>query len=304
MANKFFTMGPPLRSSNPPEAQEALKADISSAADAAMAELDAENHKNSEVEHRLEKALAYQQVINEPYFGDNPSQAQMEVEDEIAAFAQMRLHKFLGMAPPEAQEPTPSTSAMEFPFDEQQTQALGMWANKLLKRDASEAIVVRPPTPPAPVTTSQPSPPAPATVARPTPAPVALARRRPGRPPGTGKHQRAQQAPEAVTKSEAAPEALPELPPDLPPNVTRDAKGKLWQTVQLTVEGEVVEKKVAYQVPVKSLVTPPVPMPTEQQMETCAPVTTMRMSAGMGFNASPNSMPPQVLESLKSAFMK
>lgn len=304
MPNFFSQAKPAPQKATPLDVDAAqLKADIDAASDAAIAEMDAENQKNSEVEHRLKKANAYLKVINEPYFGDNPTDAEVEVEDEIAAFAQTRLQKFLGMTAPDVRRDEPV--AAEFPFDEQQTQALGMWANKLLKREATEAPAAPRPAPAVALQPATSPAPAPSSLAKASESTFAAARRRPGRPPGTGKNQRAAALP-TIQKSEALTEtALADgATPELPAGVTREPDGKLYQTVELTMNGEIVQKKILYQAPVKSLVTQGAPLPTQAQLENVAPVTQMRMSGGMGNHVSPNSMPSQVMDNLKNIYLR
>jgi hypothetical protein len=312
MSNSFFGQpGAPQSIVRPTAAP-----DLDASADAALAEMDAEDERSSEVKYRMSKANAYLSILDNPLFPENATEAQIEVEAEIREFANYKMEVFLGMQRESSRgaSTTVVQQVAELPFDGQQVQALTLWANKLLKRESEAPPLVQRATPSqatpqtAPIVRGeQPRVSAPPPVTQRAPEPQATPqapRRRPGRPPGTGKNQRAAATPVQKTESPAQTET----PPVLPPNVVKDpVDGKLYQIVEIIQNGEVVQKRVAYQVPVTSLVSKAAPTPPTTPADQDAPVqavTQMRMSGPPLAPTAANQQIAQALESAKSLFMR
>lgn len=173
---------------------------------AADAEVLAEVDLMTEARTRFAKAALYEQIIEGQLFeGNDP--VTLAVEDEFKTFAEERLRILLGM---ESEGQTTSKAK----FEQDEFEVLRLFAAKLLGRPAS---IPRPET-------------AKLTAPRPTTAPpaspqgqLAAPKRGRGRPPGTGKHQRAQAAAAAQQRTAPVP------PPQRPPQATGV---NLWQPKQ------------------------------------------------------------------------
>lgn len=126
-----------------------------------MAEAEAmEAHEQamSEVSERMEKAKTYDLVRQNPFIEQNSQQA-YEVQTEIQKFVELRLQLLMGMAPDanllkyvlDLLTPGRTTTAGGSSFDGEQTKALQLWADKLLKRPSLfEASKPQPASQPGP----------------------------------------------------------------------------------------------------------------------------------------------------------
>ena len=129
----------------------------------------------TEARTRFAKAALYEQIIEGMLFEGNDN-VTLEVESEFKDFAESRLRVLLGIE----SEKKPSQG-----LEEEEVTILKLFAAKLLGRPVS---VPRPQDTPKPVmVTQQRLPPAPPV------GQLAQPKRGRGRPPGTGKHQRAAQ---------------------------------------------------------------------------------------------------------------
>lgn len=109
------------------EFDENLPQDVQQFSDNMEAEVETMN----EVQIRMKKAEYYNLLLQNPLFGPHEHHLATEVETEVREFVMDRLRVFLGMRPEGK-----GKGGGGGDFDAEQTQALAMWANKLLKRPA------------------------------------------------------------------------------------------------------------------------------------------------------------------------
>lgn len=230
------------------------------AAEAAQAQM----NRMTEARNRFAKAALYEQLIEGQIFeGDDP--VTLQVEEEIKNFVEERLMVLLGMAPEQQK-----AKAFDI-LDEDEVTVLKLFAAKMLGRQAAipkPAVEAVKPQPPKPVLAA-PRPVAPTAPA----APSLAAPRRRGRPPGTGKHQRAAAAaaqqvappPPAPTPAPAPQRVAPPVPQRTPvPTVDPSATSPGQRTVQLpngevrVVSGQTGQAKPVGRRPL------PMPSPDEQ----------------------------------------
>jgi hypothetical protein len=232
-----------------PAIQVATPSRVQAAVDTAFAQMQGQEQQDAadaaeeirtltEVERRLRKANYYQAILGQVLFEGGASEEAVEVEAEIREFALKRLRILIGIEAEIA--PAPRTS-----FSHEEEVALKMWAGKILGKPA----VLEPPAE-EPRKSVLPPPPA-----RPVPLPEAKLRplvdqaatpvlkRRPGRPPGTGKHQRAAAA--------AATETTPTTP----------AAPKVVETEVTLPDGTTAKVQHDVSGPVRPAGTKPAPMP-------------------------------------------
>lgn len=233
------------------------------ALDAATAQLSLMN----EARVRFAKAALYEQIIEGQLFeGDDP--VTIEVENEFKAFAEEQLMMLLGIQS-EKQKRNAS------PFDDDQENVLKLFANKMLGRPAA---IPRPTEAPKPAGQLQP---------RPAPAPVpaggtlAAPKRGRGRPPGTGKNQRAAAAANLAAQ-QGAQQALiiPPVARAAPKQDPAATTVKETRTVTLP-NGQIREVPVE-----RGQVRPtggpkPVPMPSPDEM-----IATAAQHGNQGFTQS------------------
>jgi hypothetical protein len=154
--------------------------DTRKAAEEAQRELDL----MTEARTRFAKAALYEQIIEGQLFeGDDA--VTLAVEDEFKAFAEERLMVLLGMQP--------DRKKSDASFDDEEVNVLKLFAAKMLKRDISIPTKTTAPATLAPVRVAKPAPPSVGALAAP--------KRPRGRPPGTGKNQRAAAAAQAPMRA-------------------------------------------------------------------------------------------------------
>jgi hypothetical protein len=178
------------QSQNPPATQQAGNANTQHYDQFSEAET------LSEVEVRLVKANYYRAILEQPLFGADDSDIAYEVEQEFRAFALERLRILLGMQAEKQPE--------EKPFTPDQEEVLREWADRLIVKPQLLGVAANPAPQVQQATVRQPAPVAPAPAPKPVQptvnqvaVPTQQAPKRRGRPPGTGKNQRAAQAPQA-----------------------------------------------------------------------------------------------------------
>jgi hypothetical protein len=264
--------------------------------ESALSQVAKEIGEIDEVQKRFRKAEAYNEVAEMELFGDDEEAEKYEVEAEIRAFAKERMRVYLGMQP-DTRGSTPVPVAVELPFTDQQIQVLASWADGLIQRPQLLAAATAAPTRGRPAeSTPTPAQPAPAAMA-PVRQPAAAepGKRGRGRPPGTGKNQRA-----AATQQPTPP--APSLPKKLPVGAEIDP-----QTGRPYLEVETIDEKgnaVVKRIDVKDQATPqgaqPLPWPTgHSPLETVNPVTQMRISNGMESGNSSMSLDGQLSQAIK-----
>lgn len=107
----------------------------------------------SEVEIRLHKANYYRAVLDQQLFGEDESEAAVEVSGEFREFALKRLRVLMGIQAEESQQSKPDI------FTEEQLEALRVWADRLINKPALMEARLPPQVPTiAPVSTT-PQPP-------------------------------------------------------------------------------------------------------------------------------------------------
>ena len=206
----------------------------------------------SEAEVRLSKANYYKAILNQPLFGDDEESVAYEVEQEIRDFVVDRLSVLLGM-----KQEIAKVAIKE--FSDERREALEQWADNLLSKP--HLLALKPGAPPKlqqakvePVLTPVASP----TLNKVQPQITEFKRGR-GRPPGTGKHQKAAQQ-----------QVISQVPAkNLPEGVKIDEDGKKYIEIDQEVvddNGKLVIKKT--KVTVGGVVAPSVedgfkPMPSE-----------------------------------------
>src|SRR5271166_4052638 len=114
----------------PPYSPSELEASVEDSIATESESMEQEVETLNEVQVRLLKADYYNALLKNPLFGPNEHPLATEVENEVRQFVMTRLRVFLGMAPDSQEQKIQNT------FDDQQLEALAMWANKLLKRPA------------------------------------------------------------------------------------------------------------------------------------------------------------------------
>jgi hypothetical protein len=222
------------------------------AAEAVKAQMDL----MTEARSRFSKAALYEQIIEGQLFEGDDS-ITLEVENEFKAFAEERLMVLLGIQPDAKKQ-------VQEVFEEEELNVLKLFAAKLLGRPA--AI----PRPEAPKQAAQLSPRPAAPVAPASPASLAAPKRGRGRPPGTGKNQRAAAlAVHGVTPPRPVPPApqrsrspVSQSAPQSPPPQVADPVANGVRVVTLP-NGQIREIRVGNSqvVDIK-----PVPMPSGEEM--------------------------------------
>jgi hypothetical protein len=150
-----------------------------------------------EAERRVIKAGYYRDVLNCSLFGDDEEPEAYEVEEEIRTFARERLRVYLGMSADTKREL--KEVQMKLPFSEKQVQVLVGWADSLISKPKLLGAMVssqrgRPiESRSEPVIAEKPEPARTSVVQQ-----IEQSPRRRGRPPGTGKHQKAAIATDTV----------------------------------------------------------------------------------------------------------
>lgn len=258
-------------------------------------ELD-ELQEQDEVEKRAAKAQAYMEAVHAQIFGDDREAVYYEVEKEIQDFAKERLRVYLGMA---ADTRAPSQQqksvAIKLPFTEQQIQVLAAWADSLSAKPKLMASLQ--PSPRGRPTEAQPQEVAqPAATQIVAPQINALPRRPRGRPPGTGKHQRAQQQAAATSRpllknQEAAPAVLPSK---LPNGARLDPEtGKYYLEHETIRDGQTAMVRVEVQAQASPNGAQPQPWPAgHSPLENAGGVNAFRVSQGFE-NGTSGAMPLQ-----------
>ncbi len=172
---------PTQKNSNAGNAVDAAYSELEGQQQKTIQAVQEENETLTEVEVRLRKANYYRAVLDNPLF-DNGDEIANEVEQEFRNFAISRLRNLLGMSVDAVSQPS------AFPPDE--IEVLRLWAAKLLKKPTMMQIepASKPVSKPMPEFATQ----APRLnrVTAPSEQPH---KRGPGRPPGTGKNQKAAQ---------------------------------------------------------------------------------------------------------------
>lgn len=193
------------------EAQQKNESQEESPGQAEEPEMDMSDIR-SEVQTRIQKAKLYDLILSQPLFSDDDSDAAYEVEQEFRAFAEERLQILLGMKQ-EVQKVEPVN-----PFDMDQEEILRQLADRLLAKPHLIGVLagstsaqpklntVQTQTTPAPQ--PKPEPPKQPKLNTVQTAKVQQPAKKRGRPPGTGKNQRAAAAQQPVQKAENLPEGV------------------------------------------------------------------------------------------------
>lgn len=153
---------------------DAVYAQMTAQADSAAADVKREVDLMTEARVRFAKASLYEQIIEGQLF-QSDDQITLEVENEMKTYAEQQLRRLLNIE----DEANPTQK-----LEEEEITVLKMFAAKMLGRPAS---IPRPNDPPKVIQVR----PLAVPVLPPTPV-LAAPKRGRGRPPGTGKNQRAQ----------------------------------------------------------------------------------------------------------------
>lgn len=256
-----------------------------------------------EAQKRFRRAEALNEIIGMNLFDDNREAEFYEIEEEVREFARKRMHVYLGIQPDDGKVAT-KTEKVKLPFTQPQIEVLTAWADSLISRpkllaaprmrlDQQEPQQGRPTSQPAPVATPQ------QMEQRPAPPQVqAVPQRRRGRPPGTGKNQRAaamqqsQQPQQQATGSQASPQVTPVQ--NIPAGAMVDDDGIPYIMHEIIVDGKPKLAKSRLTDQAKPIGAQPQPWPSgHSPLDQSNTVNAFRVSQGFnnGNAAAPISGP-------------
>ncbi len=293
----------------PAQAQQQQVSAIAAAVQDAVAEIE----ELDEAERRSIKANYYRQIMHMELFDNDQDPEAYEVEKEIQAFARERMRVFLGMDPDTrtpAEKATPVQ--IKLPFSEQQIDVLSSWADGLIQRPQLLAATSAAPrgrqveqtTPVVAQTSAQTQAPVFTTpVSAPRVQPADPNKRGRGRPPGTGKNQRAQPSvPGIQAQQQNAPTApAPIADRKLPVGAEIDPEtGRPYLMVETIIDGKTAFRKVDISDQTTPVGVQPKAWPTgHSPLENVEAVTQMRIAKGMENGNGSASMDGQLSNIIK-----
>lgn len=260
-----------------------------------------------EAQKRFRRAEALNEVINMNLFDDSREQEFYEIEEEIREFARKRMHVYLGMSPDDARPAKPEK--VKLPFSQPQIEVLTAWADNLINRPTLIAAPkMRVEQQQQQQVAEQPKQQSAPTIRIPQTAPqgsqMAAPRRR-GRPPGTGKNQRAaamqqqQMAPQAQQQQVASPaQGVPTQ--NLPDGAMIDEEGFPYIMQEIMVHGKpkLVKSRLTEQA--KPMGAQPQPWPSgHSPLEQGNSITAFRVSQGFENGSASVPMGGQLADAVR-----